>query len=89
VSSIVLVEFRTGLLNIRRELLESLGRPVVSAQGVGAAKRLDLSREVPALIVIGHRATRQARQDLITHFRDRGREGADCYSVGQERCSFR
>jgi len=39
-TSIVLVEFRPGLLEIRRELLESLGHPVISIQGLSAEQTI-------------------------------------------------
>ena len=68
-TSIVLVEFRPGLLEVRRELLESLGHPVISVQGLPAAKRLDLSTALPGVIIIGHLASRTDRLRLITYFR--------------------
>lgn len=69
VTSIVLVEFRPGLLEARQERLESLGHPVISVQGLPAAKRIDLSRALPGIIIIGHRGLRNERRSLITYLR--------------------
>jgi len=68
-TSVILVEFRLALLEIRQELLESLGHPIVSVQGMAAAKRVNVSKALPGVIIIGHRASRHDRQELIRHFR--------------------
>jgi hypothetical protein len=68
-TSIVQVEYRLGLLSIRQEGLASLGHPVISVVGSRAARNLDLSNRSPGVIVIGHGASRQERQDLINYFR--------------------
>jgi hypothetical protein len=61
-SSSVLVEYRSGLLAIRQQILEFLGHPIKAVQATSATKNLDLA-------LIGHRAPRQERSDLIRHFR--------------------
>ena len=68
-TSIVQVEYRLSLLSIRQEILASLGYPVISVVGSHAARGLDLSDQSPGVIVIGHGASRQERQDLINYFR--------------------
>jgi len=68
-TSIVLVEYRLSLMSIRQEILESLGHPVISVVGSRAARNLDLSNRSLGVIVIGHRACRQERQDLINYLR--------------------
>ena len=68
-TSIVLVEFRSGLLEVRHEILEFLGHPIVAVQGGSVAKDLDLTCASPGVIVIGHRAPREERENLIRHFR--------------------
>jgi len=68
-TSIILVEFRPGLLEIRRELLESLGHPILSALGLSAARGIDLSTVFPGVFIIGHRAPRNERRSLIAYFR--------------------
>src|SRR5262249_26498326 len=68
-ASIVLVESRSGLLEVRQEILEFLGHPIIAVAGRAAAKALDLACASPSVIVIGHRAPREKREDLIRHFR--------------------
>ena len=68
-TSIVLVEYRSGLLEVRQEILEFLGHPIIAVQGGAAAKDLDLTSASPGVIVIRHRAPREEREDLIRHFR--------------------
>jgi DNA-binding NtrC family response regulator len=68
-TSVVQVEYRYSLLELREEILQSLGHPVISAKGTCAARSLDLSGVSPGVIVIGHRASRKERQELIAYFR--------------------
>ena len=68
-TSIVLIEYRSGLLEVRQEILEFLGHPIIAARGGAAAKDLDLTSASLGVIVIGHRAPREEREDLIRHFR--------------------
>ena len=68
-TSIVLVEFRSGLLEVRQAILEFLGHPIVAVQGGAAATDLDLTCASPGVIVIGHRAPREERENLIRYFR--------------------
>ena len=63
-TSIVPVEYGSGLLAIRQQILEFLGRPIKAVQGTSAAKNLDLAHASPGVIIIGHRAPRLQRQVL-------------------------
>jgi len=65
----VQVEYRSGLLSVREEILQFLGHPVVSAFGSQAAKNLDLSNSDVGVILIGHGAPWEERCQLITHFK--------------------
>jgi len=67
--TIVQVEYRSGLLGVREEILQFLGYPVVSVFGSQAARQLDLSNEDVGLILIGHGVTWEERSQLITHFK--------------------
>jgi DNA-binding NarL/FixJ family response regulator len=69
--SIVQIEFRTSLMTVREEILQSLGHPVVSALGSNPAKALDLSAETVGVISIGHGAPWQERLELIRYFKQR------------------
>ena len=69
-TTIVQVEYRLSLLSIREEILQSLGHPVVSVLGSQAAWNLALSDALVGVVVIGHRAPRQERCELIAHFRE-------------------
>jgi hypothetical protein len=62
--SIVQIELRTSLMAIREEILQSLGRRVVSVLGPHAAKALELSAETVGVISIGHGASWQERHEL-------------------------
>jgi hypothetical protein len=66
---LIQVEYRDSLLRIREEVLQSLGRPIISVLGSRAAMALNLSEIAPGVIIIGHRASRSERQELIEHFR--------------------
>ena len=69
-TTIVQVEFRPSLLSIRDDILQSLGHPVASVLGSQAARNLTLSDALVGVVVIGHRAPRQERCELIAHFRE-------------------
>ncbi len=69
-TTILQVEYRLSLLSIREEILQSLGHPVVSVLGSQAARNLALSDALVGVVVIGHRAPRQERCELIAHFRE-------------------
>src|SRR5260370_12145678 len=66
--TIVQVEFRPSLLSIRDDILQSLGRPVVSVLSSRAARNLDLSHESVRVVLIGHRAPWAERCNLAAHF---------------------
>jgi hypothetical protein len=87
-TSIVLVEFRSGLLEVRHEILEFLGHPIIIAQGGTAAKNLDLTCAFPGVIIIGHRTSREERQDLIRHFRSRVANVPILALIGREDSAF-
>jgi hypothetical protein len=67
--TIVQVEYRSGLLTVREEILQFLGCPVVSVFGSQAASQLDLSDKDIGVILIGHGAPWEERSRLITHFK--------------------
>jgi len=69
-TTILQVEYRLSLLSIREEILESLGHQVVCVLGSQAARNLALSDALVGVVVIGHRAPRQERCELIAHFRE-------------------
>ncbi len=64
-TSIVLVEFRPGWLEIRRELLESLGHPIISIEGLWAAKRIDCHRSANSAKVIATAAQVKSPSRLL------------------------
>jgi DNA-binding NtrC family response regulator len=68
-TTIVQVEYRASLLEIREEILQFLGHPIVSVDSSAAARRLDLSNCEVGAILIGHRAPWQERCNLISHFK--------------------
>lgn len=63
------VEYRSGLLTVREEILQFLGCPVVSVFGSQAAEQLDLSNNDVGVILIGHGAPWEERSQLIAHFK--------------------
>jgi len=63
------VEYRSGLLTVREEILQFLGHPVVSVFGSQAARDLDLSNNDVGVILIGHGAPWEERSQLILHFK--------------------
>jgi len=65
----VQVEYRSGLLTVREEILQFLGCPIISVFGSQAAKRLDLSNNDVGMILIGHGAPWEERSQLIAHFK--------------------
>jgi hypothetical protein len=67
--SIVQIEFRTSLMTLREQILQSLGHPVVSVLGSHAAKKLELSAETVGVISIGHGAPWQERLEIIRYFK--------------------
>ena len=67
--TIVQVEYRSGLLTVREEILQFLGHSVVSVFGSLAARQLDLSDNDVGVILIGHGATWEERSQLIGHFK--------------------
>lgn len=67
--TIVQVEYRSGLLTVREEILQFLGHPVVSVFGSQAARRLDLSDKDVGVVLIGHGAAWEERSQLIAHFK--------------------
>lgn len=67
--TIVQVEYRSGLLAVREEILQFLGCPVVSVFGSEAARQLDLSDNDVGVILIGHGAPWEERSQLIAHFK--------------------
>ena len=69
-TTILQVEYRLSLLSVREEILQSLGHPVVSVLGSQAARNLALSDALVGVVVIGHRAPRHERCELIAHFRE-------------------
>jgi hypothetical protein len=68
-TSIVLVEYKSSLLEIRQQILEFLGHPIIAVQGTSAALRLDLAGVSAGVIIVAHRASREERVGLIRHFR--------------------
>jgi hypothetical protein len=66
---IVQVEYRSSLLTVREEILQFLGRPVVSVFGSLAARQLDLSDNDVGVILIGHGAPWEECSQLIGHFK--------------------
>ena len=68
-TTIVQVEYRPSLLSAREDILQLLGHPVVSVLGSRAARNLDLSDALVGVVVIGHRAPRLERCELIAYFR--------------------
>lgn len=52
--TIVQVEYRSGLLSLREEILQFLRCPIISVFGSQAAKQLDLSNNDVGVILIGH-----------------------------------
>jgi hypothetical protein len=69
-TKIVQVEFRSSLLSIRDDILQSLGHPVISALGSRATRNLDLSHESVGVFLIGHGAPWEERCNLAAHFRE-------------------
>lgn len=67
--AIVQVEYRSGLLTVREEILQFLGHPVLSVLGSHAAANLDLSDNDVGVILIGHGAPWEERFRLIAHFK--------------------
>jgi DNA-binding NtrC family response regulator len=67
--TIVQVEYRSGLLTEREEILQFLGCPVVSIFGSKTARQLDLSNKDVGVILIGHGAPWEERSQLIAHFK--------------------
>lgn len=67
---VIQVEYRDSLLKVRGELLQSLGRPVISVLGSRAAMALNMSAIAAGAIVIGHRASHAERRGPIEHFRN-------------------
>jgi hypothetical protein len=65
----VQVEYRSGLLAVREEILQFLGNPVVSVFGSRAARHLDLSDRDVGVVLIGHGAPWEERSRLIAHFK--------------------
>jgi hypothetical protein len=66
---IIQVEYRSGLLTVREEILQFLGCTVVSVFGSRAARQLDLSNNDVGVILIGHGASWAERSQLISHFK--------------------
>ena len=64
------VEYRSGLLSVREEILQFLGCPVISIFGSQAARQLDLANSVVGVILIGHGAPWQERSQLMAHFKE-------------------
>lgn len=68
-TTIIQVEYRTTLLSIREEILQSLGRPILSVLGSKAARVLDLADREIGVVVIGHGAPWSERAELVAHFK--------------------
>ena len=68
-TTILQVEYRTGLLTVREEILQFLGHPIVSVFGSQSARQLDLSNKDIGVILIGHGAPWEERSGLIAHFK--------------------
>lgn len=68
-STIVQVDFRASTLNLREEILQSLGRPVFSLLGSEAARRFDLTTHDVGVISIGHDTRWQERRELVAYFK--------------------
>jgi DNA-binding NtrC family response regulator len=66
--TIVQIEYRHSILQLREEILEGLGHPITSVLGDRAARRLHLDNSV-GVVVIGHGAPWQQRLQLIEYFR--------------------
>ena len=73
---------------MRQEILEFLGHPIIAVQGGAAAKDLDLTSASPGVIVIGHRASREEREDLIRHFRSTVADVPILALMGREDSAF-
>jgi hypothetical protein len=67
-TSILLVEYRPSLLSIREEILSFIGHPMICVLGSQAARDLDLTCSSIGVIVIGHGAAWNEREELIEHF---------------------
>ena len=63
------VEYRSGLLCVREEILQFLGCPIISVFGSQAARQLDLSNNEVGVILIGHGAPWEERSRLIAYFK--------------------
>jgi len=68
-TTIVQVEFSPSLLEVREEILQSLGHPVISALGSRAARNLNVSGESVGVVLIGHGAPWEERCNLAAYFR--------------------
>ena len=66
--TIVQIEYRQSTLQLREEILQGLGHPITSVLGDRAARHLDLNDSI-GVVVIGHGAPWQQRQELIEHIR--------------------
>ena len=66
--TILQVEFSPSLVRIREEILTSLGCKVISVIGSENARNLDLGKDQLNVIVIGHGAPRDEREQLIKYF---------------------
>lgn len=64
------VEYRSGLLSIREEILQFLGCPVISVFGSQAARQLYLADNDVGVILIGHGTPWEERSQLIAHFKE-------------------
>lgn len=67
--AIVQIEYRSGLLSVREEILQFLGCPVISVFGSQAARQLDLANNDVGVILVGHGAPWEERSQLIAHFK--------------------
>lgn len=68
--AILQVEHTSGLLSVRRSILEPLGYDVISVLGFSGALDRSLLRQPIGVIVIGHGTSRSDRHALISHFRE-------------------
>jgi hypothetical protein len=66
--TILQIEYRHSILQLREEILQGLGHPITSVLGNPAARRLDLDDSI-GVVVIGHGAPWQQRLELIEYFR--------------------
>ena len=73
--TILQVEFSRSLVLIREEILTLLGCKVISVIGSENARNLDLGKNQLNVIVIGHGAPWDEREQLIKYFR-RGSSGS-------------